>query len=427
MLDFNEDLLQFIWQHRLLKPLPLQTSSGKSISIIDTGELNRHSGPDFSNGRIRLDDLTLAGNIEIHKRSSDWLKHKHQNDPAYDHIILHVVYENDKRIPQNTEHAVEVLEIKSLIDEATLQRYQILAASPTKLACSASLASVSDLHFIAWMERMTIERLESKTQRIKSYFENFRGDFAQTFYTLLLRNMGFSTNAEPFELLARNLPIALLFKHADQLPQLEALLLGTAGWLELQYQDEYIRYLQNEFSFLSQKYNLVPLRKTLFKQSRMRPANFPVLRLAQLAQLIHSNSRLFFAPHQYSGYDLADAALSIQLKEYWLNHYQVDGKVSSRDLSLGRQARENIMVNSLAPFLFFYAQHLNKPDFKEKALELLMACSPEDNIKTRHFSAKSAQIQNAGNTQGLLQLFDQYCDKRQCLKCGIAAAVLKGR
>jgi hypothetical protein len=147
--------------------------------------------------------------------------------------------------------------------------------------------------------------------------------------------------------------------------------------------------------------------------------------LAQLAELIHSNSRLFFAPHHYSDYELANTALSIQLKEYWLHHYQVDGKLSTKDLNLGRQARENIMLNSLAPFLFFYAQHLNKSEFKEKALDLLAACSPEDNLKTRLFAAKSALIENAGNTQGLLQLFDQYCDKRQCLKCGVAAAVLK--
>ena len=317
MPEFNEDLLQFIWQHRLLKPQALTTQSGKALSILDTGELNRHSGPDFSNGRIRLDDLTLAGNIEIHKRSSDWLRHNHQNDAAYDHIILHVVYEHDKVIPQNTDHSVEVLEIKSLIDEATLQRYQALAAAPSKLACAAHLARVSDLHFIAWMERMTVERLENKTQRIQHYLESYRGDFAQSFYTLLMRNMGFNTNAEPFELLARHLPVAILFKHADRLPQLEALLLGMAGCLDMQYQDEYIRYLQNEFSFLSRKYGIVPLRKTLFKQSRMRPANFPVVRLVQVANLIHSNPRLFFAPHHYCDYDLADSVLTIQPQAYW--------------------------------------------------------------------------------------------------------------
>lgn len=425
MPEFNEELLQFIWQHRLLKPLPLITVSGKEIRVLAQGELNRHSGPDFSNGKIMIDNTILVGNIELHIRSSDWLRHHHQSDAAYDRIILHVVYQHDREIPQNTQYNVEVLEVKDLITPETIERYGALMTGFSKLPCAGQLQTVSDAAFINWVDQMTQERLEARLMRVHSFAESFRNDFTQTFYTLFMRTLGFSTNAVPFELLARQLPIHLLLKHADQLLQLEALVLGCAGFLEEYYETGYLRELQNEFTFLARKYKLVPLKKEVFKFSRMRPSNFPGLRLAQLCLLIHRQSRLFLAPQLFTTYEEIDLALSIQLEGYWKNHYQLDGADSQKDLTLGQSSRENLMINSFAPFLFYYGRRFGKSDYTKHALQLLAECARENNVKTRLFSAKSKAIKNGGQTQGLLQLHDQYCIVKACLKCGVAAAILK--
>ena len=425
MPEFNEDLLQFIWQHRLLKPETLIACSGAVIRVLEPGELNRHSGPDFSNGKILIGTTTLVGNIEIHKKSSDWLKHQHQSDPAYDRLILHVVYEHDREIPQNTLHQVEVLELKSRIDVRTFERYKSMMAGCSRLPCASQLEAVPDALFTKWVNQMTRERLESKLDRLQSFADSFGQDLTQTFYTLFLRNLGFSTNALPFELLARQLPIQLLLKHADQLLQLEALVMGCAGFLDEYFEAGYLRDLQNEFTFLSRKYNLVPLKKEIFKTSRMRPANFPLVRLAQLCQLIHRQSRFFMAPQLYTTYVEIDQVLSIQPEGYWKNHYRADGRESEKILFLGRPSRENLMINSFAPFLFYYGKRFGKGAYLSYALELLQVCKAEDNAKTRTYESKSTQIKTAAHSQGLIQLHDRYCHEKACLRCGLAAAILK--
>jgi len=395
MPEFNEELLHFIWQHRLLKPETLISCSGAAIRVLEPGELNRHSGPDFSNGKILIGSTTLVGNIEIHKKSSDWLKHQHQSDPAYDRLILHVVYEHDREIPQNTLHQVEVLELKNWIDVRTFERYKSMMAGFSSLPCASQLEAVPDALFTKWLDQMTHERLASRLDRVRSFEDSFGQDLTQTFYTLFLRNLGFSTNALPFELLARHLPIQLLLKHADQLFQLEALVMGCAGFLDEYFEAGYLRDLQNEFTFLSRKYNLVPLKKELFKTSRMRPANFPLLRLAQLYQLIHRQSRFFMAPQLYTTYAKIDQVLSIQPEGYWRNHYRADGRESKKILFLGRPSRENLMINSFAPFLFYYGKRFGKGAYLSYALELLQVCKAEDNAKTRPYASKSTQIKTA--------------------------------
>jgi hypothetical protein len=425
MLSFNEDLLQFIWRHRLLRPGTLLTVSGKEVTVLNPGELNKDAGPDFFNARIRIGGLELAGNIELHINTSDWLKHGHQDDKSYDNIILHVVYTHDVNLAQNTRNNVEVLELKEQIAPETLKIYERLAGATEKLPCSAQLGKVNDLKFIAWMERMTIERLEEKVRRIETVFAGCSGDYVQTFYTLLLRNFGFKVNAGPFEMLARQLPVSLLLKHADDLKQLEALLLGMAGMLEGLYGDKYATALQNDFEFLKSKYGLTPLPGNIFKFSKLRPANFPNLRLVQFAALIHGNARLFTGPHTNTSYDALMQALKVKLTGYWKNHYQADGKTSLRDLSMGDDSAENIIINTMAPFLFFYSKKSGRPGYGDAALELLNACRPEGNARTRLFAVKQKSIRNAGGTQAVINLYDNYCSSRQCLKCGIAAAILQ--
>ena len=425
MLKFNEDLLQFLWQYKILKPLPFITTSGKEITIIKNGELNKDSGPDFFNAQIRIGDVVLVGNIEIHLKTTDWLKHKHQQDKNYDNIILHVVYEHDVDLFQNTNNNVEVLELKNLISESTINAYTQLNTAKTKIPCHDQLASVNDLKFISWLERMTIERLEGKVKLIEEYFRSVSGDYTQTFYFLLLRNFGFKVNSLPFELLAKNLPLTILLKHSDNLLQLEALLLGTSGLLENQFEDKYIQQLQNEFDYLKNKYRIIPLSKEIFKFSKLRPANFPTIRLAQFARLLNAKPGLFMAPYDFSNYEEIVLAHKINLEGYWKNHYNMDGNVTSKDLTLGLTSIENLIINTFAPFYFFYSKRTGKEEMGDLAIELLNKCDFEQNTKTKLFSEKKTVLSSAADSQATINLYDNYCKKKACLTCGVATFLLK--
>jgi len=425
MPEINEKLLQFIWQHRLLSPGHLVTTSGNEIIILKPGDLNKDAGPDFFNGQIILNGLTLAGNIEIHLRSSDWLKHGHQNDKNYDNIILHVVYDHDLSLRQNEVHQVEVLELKNHIPEKTLEAYGQLAASSERLPCSNQLKDVPDFKLIAWMERMAIERLSEKTDRIERLYSANNSDLTQTFYTLVLRNFGFKVNALPFELLTKLLPAALLLRHSNNVFQLESLLLGMAGMLDEQYAEKYIRDLQNEFMFMKEKYQLVPLKRELFKFSKLRPANFPDLRLAQFATLVHKAPELFTDPQRFSDLNALKRVLGIKPKGYWQRHYTIGGKTANKDLSFGDDSVENIVINSIAPFFFFYGKKFSKPRFSDLGIQLLASTGFETNTKTRLFAAKKSVLLSAADSQGIINLYDNYCTRKQCLKCGIASAILR--
>ncbi len=425
MLNFNEDLLQFIWRYKLLKPLPLISTSNKLITILKYGEFNRDAGPDFFNAQLIVNNITLVGNVEIHLKTSDWLKHKHQNNTTYDTIILHAVYEHDCEIPQNTANNVEVVELKNLIDDKTIISYKNLIDNKANLPCTNQLQFVNEIVFTNWLQRMAIERLESKTKRIADLFHHFNGDYSQTFYTILLSNFGFKVNALPFELLAKQLPLTILLKHADNLLQIEALLLGCAGFLENQFEENYINQLQNEFSYLKNKYNLIPLSKTIFKFSKMRPANFPTLRLAQFALLVTKQTTFILNPQQFISISEIKKQLVLKPKYYFKNHYQLDGTTLQRTTSFGEASKESIVINTLAPFFFFYSKKSSKPNFCDIAIELLSQCKFENNLKSKLFMQKKQQLQNAADSQALLNLYDHYCVKKHCLKCGIGTAILK--
>jgi hypothetical protein len=423
MRNFSEEALQFIWEHRLLKPPPFRTVSGKALLILDPGTLNPDAGPDFFNARIRLEDITLAGNIEIHKKTSDWLRHGHQSDRSYDTLILHVVYEHDLELEQNLRNRVEVLELRALIAPETLAFYEGRSVSG-RLPCQAQLPQLSAADFTRWVQRMTMERLEARVERLEALFAAEGQDYRRVAYACIVRSFGFKVNALPFELLGRRLPLHLLLKHADNLMQLEALLLGTAGFLEEPSAEDHLQRLGHEFHYLRQKYGLEPLRKELFKFSRLRPANFPNVRLVQLAGLIHNHRDFFLNPRQVTAYEGLRKLLEISPEGYWKNHYTPGGRPQVRPLALGREAAESIMINALVPFFLFYSRRLNQPEYTNFAIELLTTCRPEINTRVRHFASRRGDLRNAAASQGLLHLYERYCEPGRCMKCGIAAAIL---
>lgn len=425
MHKFGEDLLQFIWQHRLLKPAPLITRSGKELFILDPGERNSDAGPDFFNARIRLNDLLLAGNIEVHLKTSDWLKHRHQQDRSYDILVLHVVYEHDLELEQNTAHNVEVLELKHLVDESTLAVYRQMHLDKSGLPCAGQMKRVTDRVLSDWVERMTRQRLREKVGRMGELFSACGGDYTQTFYTCLLQSFGLKVNALPFGLIAKQLPLSLLLKHSDHLLRLEALLLGISGQLDGQFKDAYMQQLGDEFRFLKDKYGLQPLRKELFKFSKLRPANFPTLRLVQFATLVHRNRSLLECPQNWLDYNDLMNALGSGPEGYWNRRYRPDGREQPECTRPGTGSRENSIINAVVPFFIFYAGKLEKPAYAHAAMELLRACRVELNTKTRYFTGRKAVFTSAAASQGMIHLYDRYCRAKACLKCGIGVELLK--
>ncbi|MGZ4038277.1 MAG: DUF2851 family protein, partial [Bacteroidia bacterium] len=334
----KEELLHFIWKYKLLRPGRLKTLGGTELKILHTGELNTDSGPDFFNAKLDINGVTLAGNIEIHVRSSDWLKHGHQHDVLYDNLILHVVYQHDVSLEQNKTFNVEVLELKNYIHNDVIRTYEQLIASKHVLSCSGQIGTVPEIKIHSWLQRMLTERLETKTAYVKQLFELSKNDYAQTLYLMLARNFGFKVNAEPFELLAKQLPLAILLKHRDNLFQLEALLFGTAGLLSEPFKEKYPQQLQNEFEFLKAKFGLIPSDKSIWKFMRLRPANFPTVRLWQFAMLIHKAPELFADPIRYAGANDLYKAISHPHPGYWQKHYSLDGEETRTSSRIGESS-----------------------------------------------------------------------------------------
>jgi hypothetical protein len=420
----KEELLHFIWNYKLLKPRELTSVTGARLKIFHQGELNKDAGPDFFNAKIEVDGITLAGNIEIHVNSSDWTRHKHENDTAYNNLILHVVYKYDKAIEQNTKHNVEVLELKNYLDPKVIKKYNSLISSSFALPCSKEIKTIETLKLQNWLQRMLVERLESKTDYVKHLFSATQNDFAQTFYLLLARNFGFKVNAEPFELLAKHLPLNILLKHSGNLFQLEALLYGCAGFLNRSYKTKYLQQLQNEFEFLKNKYKLKEQDVSLWKFLRLRPANFPTVRLWQFAMLIHKCPELFTSPENFTTVETLSKAISHPHEGYFAEHYKLDGPAVRKLKGIGKNSVENIIINTMAPFLFFYGQQTGKDQFIEAAVECFENLPFEDNLKTRNFVKGGLKFENAAESQGLIQLFDNYCKNMRCLECGVASHLL---
>lgn len=425
MLKVKEEILQFIWQHKLTSTSEFISTSNNKIKILHFGTLNHDAGPDFFNAKIKVNELTLAGNIEIHVKTSDWEKHGHQFDKNYNNIILHVVFEHDRDIAQNKENSVEVIELKKILSPQIIKNYQNLLESKNKIPCQNSFDLIEEFKFSNWLQRLALERIEEKTKKINQLFLEYNGDYHQTFYSVLLGAFGFKTNSLPFELLSKQLPYHVLVKHSDQLFQLECLLLGTSGFLDEHYENEYLNKLCNEFVFLQSKYKLVPLNKGLFKFSKMRPANFPTIRLAQFAAFFSSGYQTLSNFNQFPNLNYVMNIYSRSVSEYWQTHYSIGSNKVNHTDALGKDSAEKIIINAVVPFLFFYSRKINQETYREYALELLSNCKWEENKKTKLFLKLKKPGFSAIDSQAMINLFDNYCSKKRCLNCSVGMDLLK--
>ncbi|AMR33785.1 hypothetical protein A0256_21270 [Mucilaginibacter sp. PAMC 26640] len=424
---FTEDLLHYIWKFRLFDRLDLRTTEGEEIEIYSTGMHNTHAGPDFQNARIRIGETTWAGNAELHLSSSDWQRHGHTTNNAYDNVILHVVYSDDAPVTLLSGRRLPTLELKERVNPELYQRYHNLVfGNQVIIPCEGSIRRVDPLTMKNWLTRVLVERLEKRAEGVTAALIKNRGDWEETFYQYLAANFGFKTNALPFELLAKSLPQNILAKHKNNPLQIEALMFGQAGFLNSEPADDYPRSLKAEYDYLRKKFNLTPVENHLWKFLRMRPQNFPTVRLAQFAALTIQSSHLFSKILETKEVKALRALFTeVTVNPYWENHYRFDKESPTVGKQLGQSSVDNLLLNTVAVFLFSYGKHMQQDYFTSRALKLLENIPAENNHITTDFATLGVNIINAFESQALLELKNNYCDYKKCLQCGVGIKILK--
>ena len=371
----KEDFLHYLWRLKKFDLSDLQTTAGEQIVIHEVGIPNNNAGPDFLNAKIKIGDTLWAGNVEMHLKSSEWLTHQHQTDTAYNNVILHVVLEEDQAIKRHTGEIIPCLELAKRVPLKLSTIYKKLIHNEYWIPCQHQLHTVKEITRELWLDRLMVERLEQKTKAIATRFEANQQNWEETFYQMLARNFGLKVNSDPFELLAKSVSILTLAKHKNSLFQIEALLFGQAGLLDKDFEDEYPQKLQKEYEHLKRKYQLTPIPTTSWKFMRLRPANFPTVRLAQFAMLIFQSSHLFSKILAVQNVKEVENMFELSISNYWQTHYVFDKASTKRKKSLGKNTIHLFIINTIAPFLFYYGSQKGNEKYKDKALELLEAPS----------------------------------------------------
>lgn len=422
----TEDFLYYLWEHKLIEPNQVLTC-GNAIEIIKPGRRNQDSGPDFFNARIRLDGTLWAGNVEIHTRSSDWIKHKHHKDAAYESVILHVVWIHDKAICRSNGEEIPVFQIKGSSYDSLYSVYQQLMINRNWIPCAHLIHSAGRLVIHNWLDRMLVERLDRKAEEIRQKLANNKNDWNVTFYQLLAKNFGFHVNAVPFELLARSTPLYILGKHKSSLFQIEALLYGQAGLLKDRFRSVYYQKLKKEYGFLAGKYMLKSMDCYLWRFLRMRPVNFPTIRIAQFASLIHRSTFLFSRMLEAESLITIENLFEVSASDFWNDHYTFSTRSKNKKKVLGIHAVRLLVINTIVPFLYVYGKEKDSVSHRERALSFLEQLPGESNALTRKWESLGLGTRSAYQTQALIELKERYCRRRRCLECGIGNSILKGK
>ena len=422
----QEQLLQFIWHKQLFDTSKLVSTEGRPITVLHPGMPNQGQGPDFLQARIKSEPHLWAGHVEIHILSSAWFVHQHHIDPHYNNVILHVVWEED--VPALTMQQVRItcLELSPIVDRELLVRYETLMNNTSWIPCAGSLHLIPSLIKTSWLERLMTERLQYKTKRIDQIFRRCQCDYEQTFFVLLARQMGAPSNSDPMEELGYKVPLSLLRKHSDRIDQIEAILFGVAGMLSKTIAMDYPDRLCKEFNFLRKKYGLSVIPSLQWRFMRMRPAHFPTVRIAQLSKLIsgtmHFVTLLTEVKDAYKWLDL------LQVKPhdaFWDDHYHFKSVAPPSIKKLGKGSALAIIINVVAPFMFYYGRKQGVEDLQDRAVQILLSLPREHNSILQNWSAHSLPPQNAGESQALLELKARYCDERRCLQCAFGMHLMK--
>lgn len=416
---------QYVWKYGLLGGRGV-TTEGQTVEIVHPGRHNRDAGPDFSGARLRIDSQEWVGNVEVHTRASDWFRHGHDRDPAYGNVILHVVGEDDASVPDGRGGIIPQLSVP--LSRGFRILYQRLAQKISAVECEPWLDRVPQIAVADWIDSLAHERIQRKAGTILETLAWAEGDWERTCFITLARSLGFSLNADPLEMTARTLPLPVLAAHSDDLMQLEAMVFGQAGMLDpsLHPLDHYYQSLCREYSFLMRMYGLRPLGREIWKYSKTRPQNSPQRRLALLAAAccggFHHLSRLL---ENHRDMDRLNDLFDWQVSEYWLrnNNFGVPGSRLAQSLSGAH--RRLLLINFAAPMLYAYGSSHGYPDLAEYGLELWLRLAPENNTYIRQWVHAGLPCRNAAESQALIQLRREYCDRNRCLECRFGYALLR--
>ena len=423
----TEDVLQYIWKTQSIIKSHLTTVDGESLQILNQGTLNDDSGPDFSSARLTIDDVDWVGDVEVHIKTAYWNLHKHQDDPAYNKVILHVVWQHDAPVMRYDGSEIPTLELKNLVSQAWLQKYKSLQASLQIIPCEPFFKDVADLHKLGAFNKVLIERLQRKSKLLLTNVDILRGDWEQAAVHLLFEYFGFKKNNDAFKQLAAITNYKIIQK-LGSVRQMEAYLMGMAGLLdESKYKSEYRKELTREFNWLQKKFHITtePMSATWWKFMRMRPANFPTIRLAQLSSLLYQRQHLFQSIIDASAKDAA-VYFKVEQSEYWQTHYHFNKEAKKGIKGIGDQSARLLSINVAAVLLVAYGHYTNNELYIEKALDFLEAQKTEDNVVTRKWQDLGVQLSSAAESQGAIELFNNYCKVRKCLQCNIGSQILAG-
>lgn len=424
----REDFLYYVWRLQYFDKRALTTCQGESLSISHPGTRNDHAGPDFLKGSITINDVAWHGHIEMHINASDWYAHQHQTDKAYDNVILHVVWNHDKDIQQQDGTIMPTLVLKDRVAPQLHQQYRKLVYNKASIPCARQLPQVTDLIKTSMLDKALFQRLTNKNNLVYQLLEDNKGDWEETAYQLFAYHFGFKVNSSTFLDLALNLPLKKLTKHADNLLQLEALLLGQAGLLPNsdEAKDAYLGALQKEYSYLIHKYSLKAssVQACQWKFFRLRPANFPTIRIAQFAQLLHQHPSIFDLLVN-TPTKMLYTELAIIQSSYWQKHYRFAQQSKKKIPGLGKTSIEHILINTAVPLLVAYGKAKDESGYVDRAIAVLQDLPAEHNAITRCWNDVGLQAKNAFDSQALIELFNHFCAHKQCLSCHIGVSIIQ--
>ena len=420
----KEDFLHYLWKFKKFDTLNLKTSNGEEIVIVNVGQYLELAGPDFFNAQIIIGDQKWAGNVEIHLKSSDWYVHHHERDVNYENVILHVVWEHDTEIFRKNNSEIPVLELRQYVDTATIANYQSLVSPKSWIFCEKKLNEIDNFTLKNWQERLFFERLERKSKPIFELLEQTNQDWEAVLFCLLAKNFGLNTNGELFLKIAQSIPFSFIRKESFEVENLEALLLGSAGVLDTEKEDTYYKDLKFRYFYLLQKYQLEKNSTEPVQFFKHRPDNFPTIRLSQLANLYHSQQNLFSIISTSNSLVTIYKTFEVAVSAYWQNHYQFDKESPKKLKKLSQSFVDLIVINTIIPLQFAFAKSQGKEN-SEDLIQLLNEVTPEKNAIVDKFGSFGINPKNAFESQSLLQLKNEYCNKSRCLECAIGMELLK--
>jgi hypothetical protein len=420
----KEDFLHYLWKFKKFDLSNLQTSNGEGIKIVNSGQYLQLSGPDFFNAQVVIGNQKWAGNVEIHIKSSDWYLHHHEVDEAYENVILHVVWEHDTEVFRKNNTEIPVLELKKHVAKETIDNYQSLISPKSWIFCEKQLAGIDNFALKNWQERLFFERLERKSKPIQELLEKTNYDWEAVLFCLLAKNFGLNTNGEAFLKIAQSIPFSVIRKESFEVENLESLIFGNAGLLDSDKEDNYFKDLKFRFYYLLHKYQIEKKIVEPVQFFKHRPDNFPTIRLSQLANLYHNQQHLFSKIMEATDIKNIYEVFTISVSDYWETHYQFDKESPKKKKALSKSFVDLLIINTIIPLQFAYAKSQGK-EISENLIDILHQVSPENNAVIDKFDSFGISSKNAFETQSLLQLKNEYCNKSRCLECAIGVELLK--